>query len=265
MEVAHDISPGLHQEHDGMLDNRAMTQPTHLSRSGPDMPIPLGPEADTLRHLLSDRFSCRGFLPQPVGQPTMQAMFGLAQFAPSGCNSQPWHAIVTSGAATERFRAALAAQAEAGPQTPDLPFPSEYRGMYRQRRRDAAWGLYRSLGIAHGDRATSAGEMRRNFSFFGAPHVAIITTDEALGPYGVVDTGIYLGTLLLAAHSLGIAAVPQGAVAEHSAFIRSYLDVPPGRLVVCGLSFGYADPAHPSNHFRTDRAPLTDAATFLTE
>ncbi len=265
MEVAHDISPGLHQEHDGMLDNRAMTQPTHLSRSGPDMPIPLGPEADTLRHLLSDRFSCRGFLPQPVGQPTMQAMFGLAQFAPSGCNSQPWHAIVTSGAATERFRAALAAQAEAGPQTPDLPFPSEYRGMYRQRRRDAAWGLYRSLGIAHGDRATSVGEMRRNFSFFGAPHVAIITTDEALGPYGVVDTGIYLGTLLLAAHSLGIAAVPQGAVAEHSAFIRSYLDVPPGRLVVCGLSFGYADPAHPSNHFRTDRAPLTDAATFLTE
>ncbi len=248
-----------------MLNDRAMTQPHNSGRPAPTLTIPLSPEADTLRHLLSDRFSCRGFLPQPVGQATMQAMFGLAQFAPSGCNSQPWHAIVTSGAATERFRTALAAQAEAGPQTPDLPFPSEYHGVYRQRRRDAAWGLYRSLGIAHGDRATSAREMLRNFSFFGAPHVAIITTDEALGPYGVVDTGIYLGTLLLAAHSLGVAAVPQGAVAEHSAFIRSYLGIPPGRLVVCGLSFGYADPAHSSNHFRTDRAPLADAATFLTK
>ena len=242
-----------------------MTQPHTLGRSGPDLSIPLGPEADTLRLLLSDRFSCRGFLPHPVEQPTIQAMFGLAQFAPSGCNSQPWHATVTSGAATERFRAALTAQAEAGPQTPDLPFPVEYRGRYRERRRDAAWSLYRSLGIAHGDRATSAREMRRNFGFFGAPHVAIITTEEALGSYGVVDTGIYLGTLLLAAHSLGVAAVPQGAVAEHSAFIRSYLGIPPGRLVVCALSFGYADPAHLSNNFRTGRAPLADAATFLTE
>jgi nitroreductase len=223
--------PWLHLSNDEVMDNGRMTQPHTLGRSGPDLSIPLGPEADTLRHLLSDRFSCRGFLPHPA----------------------------------ERFRAALTAQAEAGPQTPDLPFPVEYRGMYRERRRDAAWSLYRSLGIAHGDRATSAREMRRNFGFFGAPHVAIITTEEALGSYGVVDTGIYLGTLLLAAHSLGVAAVPQGAVAEHSAFIRSYLGIPPGRLVVCALSFGYADPAHLSNNFRTGRAPLADAATFLTE
>jgi nitroreductase len=242
-----------------------MAQPDSLARSGPDLPIPPSPAADTLRRLLGERFSCRGFLPQPVPQPAIEAMFGLAQLAPSGCNSQPWHTTITSGAATERFRAALTAQAEAGPQTPDLPFPAEYRGAYRQRRRDAAWSLYRSLGIAHGDRAASAREMLRNFGFFGAPHVAIITTDEALGPYGTVDTGVYLGTLLLAAHSLGIAAVPQGAVAEQSAFIRTYLGIPPGRLVVCGVSFGYADPAHPTNGFRTARAPLADAATFLTE
>lgn len=258
-------SPQLHSAIDWVQHKGVMAQSEPAAGSQPDIRLPSGPAADSLRRLLSERFSCRGFLPDPVPRPVIEEMFGLAQLAPSGCNSQPWHATVTSGAATDRFRAALTVQAQAGSQVPDLPFPAEYRGAYRQRRRDAAWGLYRSLGIAHGDRDASAREMLRNFGFFGAPHVAIITTDEALGPYGVVDTGVYLGTLLLAAHSLGIAAVPQGAVAEQSAFIRSFLGIPPGRLVVCGVSFGYADPVHPTNTFRTDRAPLEDAATFLAE
>lgn len=223
------------------------------------------PEADTLLHLLQRRFSCRGFLAQPVPQATVEAMFGMAQRAPSGCNSQPWHTIVTSGAATERFRTALSARAERGRDEPDLPFPVEYRGAHRQRRRAAAWALYESVGVALGDRAGSAQQMQRNFSFFGAPHVAIITTDAALGAYGIVDTGIYLGMLLLAAQSLGIAAVPQGAIGEHSAFIRGYFEIPPDRLVVCGVSFGYADPDHPANGFRTDRASLAEAVRFEAE
>ncbi len=55
--------------------------------------------------------------------------------------------------------------------------------------------------------------MLENYRFFGAPHVAIITSDKALGVYGAVDCGGYVSTLLLAAESLGIAAVPQAAVA----------------------------------------------------
>lgn len=222
-------------------------------------------EADTLYRLLQGRFSCRGFLPRPVPHTIIETMLGLAQLAPSGCNSQPWHAIVTSGAATERFREALSVRATMERDEPDLPFPVEYRGAYRQRRRDAAWALYESVGVPKGDRAASSPQMLRNFSFFGAPHVAILTTDEALGAYGVVDTGIYLGMLLLAAQSLGIAAVPQGAIAEHSLFIRRYFDIPPGRLVVCGVSFGYEDQDHPSNGFRTDRASLPEAVRFESE
>ncbi len=152
-----------------------------------------------------------------------------------------------------------------GRDEPDLAFPAEYHGAYRRRRRQAAWALYESVGVAQGDRVASARQMLRNFSFFGAPHVAILITDEALGAYGVVDTGIYLGMLLLAAESLGIAAVPQGAMGEHSVFIRRYFDIPPGRQVVCGVSFGYADPGHPSNGFRTDRAALPEAVRFETE
>ncbi len=41
-------------------------------------PGPLGPAADILHRLLQGRFSCRGFLPQPVPQATIETMLGLA-------------------------------------------------------------------------------------------------------------------------------------------------------------------------------------------
>jgi hypothetical protein len=33
--------------------------------------------------------------------------------------------------------------------------------------------------------------------------------------------------------------------------------------VICGIAFGYEDPQHPANGFRTDRAPLEDTVRWL--
>ena len=82
--------------------------------------------------------------------------------------------------------------------------------------------------------------MMRNFSFFGAPHVAVISCDRDLGTYGAVDCGGYVGTRLLAAQSLGLGAIAQGAVAMHSDFVRSWLGLSDDRLIVCAVSLGYA-------------------------
>ena len=49
----------------------------------------------------------------------------------------------------------------------------------------------------------SAAQTQENFALFGAPHVAILTVDATLGVYGAVDTGLYIGSFLLAAHALG--------------------------------------------------------------
>jgi nitroreductase len=35
--------------------------------------------------------------------------------------------------------------------------------------------------------------------------------------------------------------------------------------VICGISFGYADAAHPVNGFRTPRAPLADVVRWVEE
>ncbi|WP_211282638.1 nitroreductase family protein [Amycolatopsis keratiniphila] len=44
----------------------------------------------------------------------------------------------------------------------------------------------------------------------------------------------------------------------HSGHVREYLDLPADRLVVCAVSFGYADPEQPVNRFRTERAAVDD-------
>ena len=219
--------------------------------------------ATALERLLRERWSCRGFLERQVPRETIERLLLMAQRTPSWCNTQPWQVVLTSGEATRRLAAALHEHAAAGlADAPDIPFPPGYAGVYRDRRRVCGYQLYGALGIERGDRERTAAQAHENFRFFGAPHFALITTDRALGPYGSLDCGGYVSTFLLAAQSLGLGAIPQAAVAAHSPWLRDYLGLSDDRSVVCGISFGYADPAHPANGFRTERAALGEAVQW---
>lgn len=219
--------------------------------------------ATELETLLQERWSCRAFLAQEIPRRTIEHLLAMAQRTPSWCNTQPWQVVVTSGDATHKLAAALYEHVAAGaPDAPDIPFPPGYTGVYLDRRRVCGYQLYGALGIERGDRARATAQARENFRFFGAPHFALITTDRALGPYGMLDCGGYISMFLLAADALGLGAIPQAAIAAHSPWLRDYLDLPDDRSVVCGISFGYADRAHPANGFRTERAALDDAVQW---
>lgn len=222
-----------------------------------------------LAELLTSRWSCRAFEPREVPRPVIERLLSLSQRSASWCNTQPWQVIVTTGEGTERFRAALADYAaaqggELGDEF-DFPPPAEYRGVYRERRRTTGWQLYEAVGVERGDRVASARQAFANFRLFGAPHVAIVTTAAEQGVYGAVDSGLYISTFLLAATSLGIATIPQAALAGRSAFIREYFDIPEDRKVLAGISFGYAAADHPANSYRTTRAPLNEVVTWRSE
>lgn len=220
-----------------------------------------------LEQLVTDRWSCRAYRPDPVPHDTIVRLLELAQHAPSWCNTQPWEVIVTEGQGTERFRTALANHArEHGAEfTPDIAMPEQYTGVHLERRRESGWQLYQAVGIARGDRRASAAQAFKNFELFGAPHAAIITIDAEQGPYAILDTGVYVGNFLLAAHGLGLGAIPQAALATYSAFIRDYFAIPADRAVLLGISFGYPDAEHPANSYRTNRAPLEQVAHWVTE
>jgi nitroreductase len=70
---------------------------------------------------------------------------------------------------------------------------------------------------------------------------------------------------MLAAQALGVATIAQAALATHSSVIREHLGIAADRSVVCGISFGYPDEAHPANSYRTRRAALPEAVTFMGE
>lgn len=221
-------------------------------------------DTEVLARLLEGRWSCRGFLPDPVPGETITRILDLARRAPSDCNTQPWHVLITVGEGTERLRAALSTHAATSEPSPDFALPARYPGPYLRRRMECAVQLYRSVGVAMGDRTASARQAARNFEFFGAPHAAVITTEADLGVYGAIDCGLYLQSFLLAAQSLGLGAVPQAALANYAPFLREYFGLPDNRWIVCGVSFGWPDPAHPANSFRTSRASVDETVTWVT-
>lgn len=234
-----------------------MTAPDHHASAA---------EADdaVFARLLTARHSCRAFKSEPVPRATIQTMLATAQKTASWNNTQPWQVIITAGAATERFRDLMVAAVRDGePPHSDLPFPREYRGVYLDRRRACGFQLYDAVGVQRGDKQAYARQSLRNYQLFDAPHVAIVTSDEALGPYGAIDCGAYVTNFMTAAQSLGVATIAQAALAVHADRIRVHFSISPDRHVVCGISFGFADRAAPANQYRTARAGLDEVVRWV--
>lgn len=211
-----------------------------------------------LRGILDARYSCRGFLPDPVDEDTIARIVTAAGRAPSWCNAQPWQVTITRGAETDRFRTALSKTVAEEKPAPDMPWPTSYPGVYGERRRTCGFQLYEAVGIARGDRAARTRQSLENYNFFGAPHVAIISSESDLGPYGAMDCGGFVTAFTLAATALGVGTIAQASVAAYPAMIRAHFGLPENRLILCAISFGYPDPDHPANRFRTERAGVND-------
>ena len=223
-------------------------------------------DVDTLRRLIFGRATCRAYLSDPVPEDVIRSIADVARGTASWCNTQPWDLVVTSGESTGRFRDALMEQARQHPALDsDFPFPEEYRGVYLDRRRRSGLQLYEALGIARGDKERRNAQSFENFRLFGAPHVAIVTTDEALGEYGAMHRGRYVANFLLAAPANGAATVAQASLAMYPEVLREELGIGADRRVVCGISFGYADTAHPANSYRTNRAAQSETVTWVGE
>ena len=82
-----------------------------------------------------------------------------------------------------------------------------------------------------------------------------IAEDFAVAP---TVASVVVTAFTLAATALGVATIPQAAIAAYAPQVREHLGIGQDRLILCAISFGYADPDHPANQFRTERAPTVD-------
>ena len=220
--------------------------------------------ADTVDDAIRTRRSIRRFLPTPVAEATVRELLALAARAPSGTNVQPWRTYVLAG--TEKDALAQAIVASYG--TPEDEardfeyYPKEWLEPWISRRRKVGADLYGLLGIAKGDKEKMLAQWTRNYLFFDAPVGLIFTIDRVFGPGMLLDYGMFMENLMLAARARGLDTCPQAAFADFPKTIAATLGLPDNERVICGMSLGYADPAAPENTLHTERAAVETFADF---
>jgi nitroreductase len=72
---------------------------------------------------------------------------------------------------------------------------------------------------------------------------------------------MYLQTVMLLLRSEGLHSCPQIAWAEYHRTVADVVAPPPQKILYCGMSIGFIDPAAPRPHI--PRAPLSETVTFL--
>ncbi len=214
---------------------------------------------------LRARHSVRAFANQPIPRDLLVSVLESAQRAPSWCNIQPWRLALTSGAATDRLRAALVEAAKTQAPNPETPFPAIYPPPYDEHRKNCGKVLYSAMGIPKEDKAARWGAWLRNYELFDAPHAAIVSMDRSFGVYGALDVGCWLQSFLLALTEAGLAACPQASLATYPDVVRKLLDIPASEHILFGISFGYEKDGAPANRAITDRAPIAANVRFFDE
>ncbi|MDR0577257.1 MAG: nitroreductase [Candidatus Accumulibacter sp.] len=218
------------------------------------------PVVDAIR----SRRSIRRFLPTPVDAGTVREILDLAACAPSGSNVQPWKVYALAGAEKEALGRAVTEKYLASGAEEDGGdyYPRRWVEPWLSRRRKVGADLYALLGIGRCDKEKRTRQWTRNYRFFDAPVGLIFTTDRVFGTGMLLDNGMFMENVMLAARAYGLDTCPQAAFIDFQATIRQTLGLPENERVICGMALGYADPDAPENRLRTERVPAGAFADF---
>lgn len=213
--------------------------------------------------VVRQRRSVRGYKPDAVPTDVIDACLALAQQTPSNCNVQPWRVYLASGSARERVRTGMLEAFLAGRYEESEQGMDTFTGGYRTRQVACAVEMYGKMGVARGDMQGRVDAHARNFALFDAPHVAIVCMDRSFGVGVALDVGMWVQTFMLALTSRGVGSCAQAALRAYSGLLSRELGIPDSELVLCGVSFGYEDPAVPVNATRQPRDPVDANVTRL--
>lgn len=210
------------------------------------------------------RHSPRAFLSAPLTDAQIHEVLQDAQYAPSNCNSQPWHVHIVSGETKQALTRAMLKNDETGRISPDFSFDyADFHGEYFTRSQEQAQQYYEVLGIAREDKAQRHEALLRNYAFFGAPHAAFLFMPSVGDNVRVAgDIGMYAQNFLLSLAARGYAGIPQTLLGFHADTVREMLGVSDNYRLLFGISFGYEDVNARANKLRMDRIPVEQSVVF---
>lgn len=218
----------------------------------------------TFEDVVRNRRSIRSFLDTPVPENTLHEVLQDAQYAPSNCNTQPWHTHIVSGEKLKQLSELILTKHHANQLSPDFSFDTnEYHGDYQERFYKFANTYYSAMGAKREDKEKRAQVSDMNYSFFNAPSVALLFMPSFGDDVRVAgDIGMYGQTFLLSLAAHGLGGIPQTSLGFFAGDIREFLGIPKDLKLLFGISFGYPDEAAAGNSFRTERSPIEETVTF---
>lgn len=226
----------------------------------------------TVADAITSRLSVRAFTAQPVAREVMTELLQTASRAPSGTNTQPWKVYVLQGASQASLVEKVCAAHDAIRAQPELAadyreaydyYPEKWVSPYIDRRRENGWGLYGLLDIGKGDKDKMHAQHQRNFKFFDAPVGLMFTIDKVMGRGSLVDYGMFMQSLMLAARGHGLHTCPQAAWNGFAKIILPHIGAGADEMLVCGMALGYADDTDQVNTFHTPRVPVEEFTHWL--
>ena len=229
-------------------------------------------DAASVDAAITSRMSARAFLDKPVERSVLEHLLEVASRAPSGTNTQPWKVYVLQGASRDGLVSKVCSAHDALRADPALAaeyreeydyYPEQWVSPYIDRRRENGWGLYGLLGITKGDKDRMHLQHQRNFRFFDAPVGLMFTLDRVMGRGSLVDYGMFMQSIMVAARGHGLHTCPQAAWNGFAKIILPHIGAGESEMLVCGMSLGYADPDDKVNDFHTPREPVSAFTQWL--
>lgn len=226
----------------------------------------------TAAEAITSRMSVRAFTKESVSKELILKLLDISARAPSGTNTQPWKVYVLEGKALEALCEKVCAAYDSIAANPELAseyqpaydyYPSKWFSPYIDRRRENGWGLYGLLGITKGDKDKMHAQHRKNFEAFGAPVCLFFTIDKELGKGSMLDYGMFLQNVMVAAKGEGLDTCPQAAWNHYAKIILPGIGAKENEMLVCGMALGYADKNDIVNGFHTPRVSAEDFTTWV--
>lgn len=216
-----------------------------------------------VREVVATRRAVRAFCAKPVPYDIVHSVLDEARQAPSGCNYQPWEAVVVTGEPLRKLHVSLATADRQDPieyviHPPDLPIH------YKGRLEDAMRPVYQAAGIDRSDLVARKAFQERNRFGFGAPALLLCFVPRYMGPPQWGDVGMWLQTVMLLLRAHGLDSCAQGYVSYFARLIKEHVGISDETHVLyCGLAIGYRDEMALINNVPIKRIELQQQVRFL--
>ena len=228
--------------------------------------------------IIQSRRSIRSFSNKEVGDELLEELLCTALESPSSSNSQPYKVAIAQGDIAKQIAKDLqdkflrssainkqalpkkllsAITSDAMPDSDFKPILGKYPGIFQKRRVETGIGLYKVLGIKREDKKARDEHMAKNFAFFEAPVALFFFVDPRMKHTALVDAGIYMQTLMLAATDKGLGTCAMGALGIWRSPLDKHFDIPKEYKLVCGMALGYPD-ENEVNQYRPEKLTLDE-------